>query len=451
MFPGRGLAAVLRIGARRMCTARPANVGIVAMEAYTPSTFVRQSDLEAHDGVPSGKYAIGLGQESMAFCYPEEDVVSMSLNSTQRLLRGFGIEPAEVGFLAVGHESPVDKSKSVKTSLLSLFDHGDLEGADNINACYGGTAALLSAVAWVQSPDWDGRYAVVVAGDVACYPKGAARPTGGAASVAMLIGANAPIVLETGLRHTYCEDAYDFYKPDMESEYPRVDGHLSNDCYIRALDTCNTGFAAKFEAREGRPFDMDADADFAVFHQPYEKLVRKSFAWCASSEDNRHGGRDEEKARVAASRDAFEVKVAPSTRAGCLIGNSYCGSLYVGLLSLISSAGGGGALAGKRALMFSYGSGLISTMFALRFGEGAAAEAQLDNISTTVDLWARLDERKAVSADIYSKAMELREDPISGQPARAPHVPAAAASDFVLATVDEERRRSYTQRCNAPI
>ena len=443
----RGLCStILGAGVRRMGSARPSNVGIIAMEAHTPTTFVRQSDLEVYDGAPSGKYAVGLGQESMAFCYPEEDVVSMSLSSTQRLLSGFGIAPADVGFLAVGHESPVDKSKSVKTSLLSLFDHGDLEGADNINACYGGTAALLSAVAWVQSPDWDGRYAIVVAGDVACYPAGPARPTGGAASVAMLIGADAPIVLEPRLRHTYCEDAYDFYKPDMDSEYPRVDGHLSNECYIRALDTCNTGFAAKFAAREGRPLDMDCDVDFAVFHQPYEKLVRKSFAWCASDEAGRAGGRDAEKARVQASRGAFEAKVAPSTRAGCLIGNSYSGSLYVGLLSLISALPAA-ELAGKRSLMFSYGSGLISTMFALRFGTGAGAEAQLDKIRVTADLWNRLEARTAVSAETYSAAMKLRENAISGQPARAPHAASAAtASDFVLAAVDAERRRSYTQR-----
>lgn len=38
-----------------------------------------------------------------------------------------------------------------------------------INACYGGTAALLNAVAWVESSGWDGRYAIVVAADIAVY------------------------------------------------------------------------------------------------------------------------------------------------------------------------------------------------------------------------------------------------------------------------------------------
>jgi hydroxymethylglutaryl-CoA synthase len=34
---------------------RPENVGILAMEAYFPSTYVNQGDLEQFDGVSKGK------------------------------------------------------------------------------------------------------------------------------------------------------------------------------------------------------------------------------------------------------------------------------------------------------------------------------------------------------------------------------------------------------------
>ena len=43
-----------------------------------------------------------------------------------------------------------------------------------------------------------GRYALVVAADIAVYASGNARPTGGAGAVAMLIGPNAAVVLERG-------------------------------------------------------------------------------------------------------------------------------------------------------------------------------------------------------------------------------------------------------------
>ena len=87
-----------------------------------------------------------------------------------------------MGRLEVGTETLVDKSKSTKTVLMDLFEgNTDVEGATVINACYGGTAALLNAMAWVESDGfWDGRYAIVVAADIATYARGPARPTCGA-------------------------------------------------------------------------------------------------------------------------------------------------------------------------------------------------------------------------------------------------------------------------------
>lgn len=95
----------------------------------------------------------------------------------------------------------MDKSKSVKSVLMQLFESSgntDVEGVDTTNACYGGTAALFNSLSWVESSAWDGRYALVVAGDIAVYATGAARPTGGAGAVAMLVGPNAPLVIERG-------------------------------------------------------------------------------------------------------------------------------------------------------------------------------------------------------------------------------------------------------------
>ncbi len=85
---------------------------------------------------------------------------------------------------------------------MQLFESSgntDVEGVDTTNACYGGTSALFNAISWVHSPFWDGRYALVVAGDIAVYPAGNARPTGGAGAVAILIGPNAPIAIDQGM------------------------------------------------------------------------------------------------------------------------------------------------------------------------------------------------------------------------------------------------------------
>jgi 3-hydroxy-3-methylglutaryl CoA synthase len=51
----------------------------------------------------------------------------------------------------------------------------------------------------------------------------------------------------------------------MASEYPRVDGHLSNACYLRALDGCYNRYADRYEKAFGEPFSLST-ADYSVFH-----------------------------------------------------------------------------------------------------------------------------------------------------------------------------------------
>ncbi|CAM9206647.1 unnamed protein product [Discosporangium mesarthrocarpum] len=196
------------------------------MEMYFPRTFVSQADLEEADGCV-GKYTVGLGQTRMAFVDDREDINSVLMTVLQNLLEKYNIDPAEIGRLEVGTETLIDKSKSAKTCLMPLLGaNTDVEGVTSYNACYGGSAALFNSVAWVESSEWDGRYALVVCGDIAVYEVGPARPTGGCGAVAMLIGADAPLVLEPGVRSSHSRDVYDFYKPN-HSEFAEVDGRLS--------------------------------------------------------------------------------------------------------------------------------------------------------------------------------------------------------------------------------
>lgn len=78
------------------------------------------------------------------------------------------------------------------------------------------------------------------------------------------------------------QHAYDFYKPDMLSEYPIVDGKLSIQCYLSALDRCYSVYRKKIRARwqkEGNDRDFTLnDFGFMIFHSPYCKLVQKSLA-----------------------------------------------------------------------------------------------------------------------------------------------------------------------------
>lgn len=138
----------------------PQNVGIVAIEVYFPSLYVDQNELEVFDGVSTGKYTIGLGQSKMGFCTDCEDINSLCLTVVQNLIEKNKVSYADIGRLEVGTETIVDKSKSVKTVLMQLFEssnNNDVEGVDTTNACFGGTSALFNAINWIESSSWDGK------------------------------------------------------------------------------------------------------------------------------------------------------------------------------------------------------------------------------------------------------------------------------------------------------
>jgi hydroxymethylglutaryl-CoA synthase len=96
----------------------------------------------------------------MGFAEDVEDIQSICLTAVQRLLEQANVSPKQIGFLMVGTETIIDKSKSVKSTLMQLFEasgNTEIEGLDTTNACYGGTAALFHAVNWIESSSWDGK------------------------------------------------------------------------------------------------------------------------------------------------------------------------------------------------------------------------------------------------------------------------------------------------------
>ena len=403
----------------------------------------------------------------MSFCDDREDMYSFALTTVSNLLRKYGIDPASIGRLEVGTETLLDKSKSCKSVLMQLFEpcgNTNVEGVDTVNACYGGTNALFNAVNWVESSAWDGRNAIVVAGDIALYKKGNARPTGGAGCVAMLIGPGAPLVLEPGLRGSYLRHVYDFYKADFTSEYALVDGPFSLRCYTEAVDACYKAYRAReaalakrdahgaangstnghangAAAANGHGGDATADApaaaddaltplddfDFAVFHAPTGKVVAKSYgrllyndylanpthpAFASVPAEIKDVGyeasltdKNVEKAFLALSKKRYAERVQPGALVPNLCGNMYCGSVYGALVSLLCNVSGE-RLQGKRVAVFSYGSGLASSMFSIR------VRGDVSGITEKVDLQRRLDERRTVPPEVYDEVGPFFSPPV---------------------------------------
>jgi hydroxymethylglutaryl-CoA synthase len=126
------------------------DVGLLAMEIYFPRTYVDQRENEEFNGVSKGKYTIGLGQTTMSCVDDREDINSISLTCVNNLMKKYGIKPEQIGRLEVGTETLLDKSKSVKTVLMTLFQgNHDIEGVTSTNACYGSTNALFNSINWL--------------------------------------------------------------------------------------------------------------------------------------------------------------------------------------------------------------------------------------------------------------------------------------------------------------
>eukprot|EP00074_Homo_sapiens_P078779 XP_011539615.1 hydroxymethylglutaryl-CoA synthase, mitochondrial isoform X1 [Homo sapiens] len=401
----------------------PKDVGILALEVYFPAQYVDQTDLEKYNNVEAGKYTVGLGQTRMGFCSVQEDINSLCLTVVQRLMERIQLPWDSVGRLEVGTETIIDKSKAVKTVLMELFqDSGntDIEGIDTTNACYGGTASLFNAANWMESSSWDGRYAMVVCGDIAVYPSGNARPTGGAGAVAMLIGPKAPLALE--------------------------------------------------RAGSDRPFTLD-DLQYMIFHTPFCKMVQKSLArlmfndFLSASSDTQtslykgleaFGGlkledtytnKDLDKALLKASQDMFDKKTKASLYLSTHNGNMYTSSLYGCLASLLSHHSAQ-ELAGSRIGAFSYGSGLAASFFSFRVSQDAAPGSPLDKlVSSTSDLPKRLASRKCVSPEEFTEIMNQREQfyhKVNFSPPGDTN--SLFPGTWYLERVDEQHRRKYARR-----
>lgn len=476
---------------------QPRNIGILSVSAYFPKTYVSQESLEKYDQVDSGKYTKGLMQDKMGFCTDLEDINSIALTVTKKLIDQSGVSLKDIGYLEVGTETIVDKSKSVKTVLMNLFEsegNTDIEGVDTTNACYGGTAALFHAIDHCSTPHWDGRLAIVVAADIAVYDKGNARPTGGCGAVALLIGPSAPLVFNP-IRATHMQHIYDFYKPDPISEYPTVDGKLSLQAYITAVDKCYDAFQRKNLAnisgdqQQGQILDKYSAV---LFHSPYCKLVRKAFArllfndYIATNKKADHGSERYlafeklepsaisanyedwmkpigetkvtlEKIAIETSEKLYQEKTSDSLFLANQVGNMYTASLYSCLVAYLTSKPVE-QLANNELLFFSYGSGSASSMFSARL---SADVQQLKSLLTGIDtIRLKLNERIEASPQEFSAHLEHRKKTFSlpnrfptGQPIEAEYKGVEPVrlekylypGTFYLTSVDGMFRRKYTK------
>ena len=104
-------------------------------------------------------------------------------------------------------------------------------------------------------------------------------------------------------------------------------------------------------------------------------------------------------------------------------------------------------LVNKRIVLFSYGSGLSSTMYSIKVSMDSRPDFTLSALVANIsDIPSRLASRKVVSPAKFEEIMKLREETHH----KAPYIPESNIADlypatFYLASVDDKHRRSYNQ------
>jgi len=425
------------------------SVGIVDLVTYFPRNCGSLDALEV---------TVGLGQRRMSFVTDREDVTSLALTVLDRLVRKAGIGYGAIGRLEVGTETLLDRSKSVKSSLMQLFascGNLEVEGLDNTNGCYGGTQAIFNSLNWIDSPDWCGKYAVVVCSDIAVYKPGSpARATGGAGSVAILLGRGDQVCIEIerGLKSTLMQHTYDFFKPDGNTEYPTVHGADTMECYIRGLESTyakwkercaasvpsttnissvSNGVSSSGESDNTKecspvPVSLDNGVDYVLFHTPFNKMIRKAlgrmhwhdikysgatardkslYDYCGVGDDPHFSNRQVTKTFEKFTRDMYEDMVAPGAWLAVETGNIYTGSLYANLYALMAAGNNNSNsnMEGKRILAYSYGSGMAASTFSMR----VVSTRNFGTSSTREEIMAKMDERVPVDSGVFEKWMRI--------------------------------------------
>lgn len=233
------------------------------------------------------------------------------------------------------------------------------------------------------------------------------------------------LTVPLAIHGTYMANTYDFYKPQLSSEYPEVDGPVSVVTYIAALDAAYSAFKDKYAKRVGAKADFSLeDVDYAIFHSPYGKQAVKGHArmlfndflsaptasrftnianpdaFLKATHAESLRDKNVEKTFITAGKNSFAEKVDPAMACSRRLGNMYTASLYGCLASLLSTVEPT-TLKGKRFSLFAFGSGCAASFFTAR------VKGDTSEIRNKLDLINRLAHMKVVPPQEFVDALQV--------------------------------------------
>jgi 3-hydroxy-3-methylglutaryl CoA synthase len=368
-------------------------VGIDDLNVDGCTLCIETSTLAAARGL-SGKEVHAVGFERRSVIPPYEDAVTLAVNAARPLVESAGREAFEL--LIVATESGIDFGKPLSSYVHRYLGLGArCRNLEMKHACYGGTAAVQLATAWVRSNDAPGKKALVVMTDLARRHFGdPAELTAGSGAVAATIAAE-PHVLAIDPGSGYaCREVYDVARPTASGEYG--DAVLSIAAYLDLIEEAWASYRRATDTRVA----LDERFRYVLYHTPLVSLVRDAHRLLLEA--------DHDDITVAELRESFDRMVSPALGYVRELANIYSGSVYCLLAGLID---GDAELARMTPIgVCSYGSGSCAEIYAGALTESARATVGRHRIGTRLAARARVDIAQYERLILESEAMNVARD-----------------------------------------
>jgi 3-hydroxy-3-methylglutaryl CoA synthase len=350
------------------------SVGIEKIGVYPCALSIPIADICAARGFDAGNFVDRFFCDERSVVGPFEDVVTMAVNAAHRMLSDD--DRRAIRLLIVGTESAPDQEKPVSSWVhryLDLSPH--CRNFEIKHACYGATAGLQMALAWLASGLEPGAKALVINTDHALmHLHGAQEPVLGAGAAAVLLSTTPQVVAyDLGWSGVHAHEVADIFRPAPGVETGDADESLTS--YLDGVDATYDAYCE----RVGAPVDFDTFFAANIYHVPFGGLAQRAHFRLA-------------RRATAITKAEVEAHWARKSRASLTfnrrMGGVYGAATFVALAGLVEHQTQ--LATGDRIGIYAYGSGSCAEFYSARLCAGAREAVAAARIGAQLDARRRL-------------------------------------------------------------
>lgn len=307
--------------------------GIVSYGTYIPEYRIQPKEIGRVWGQKGEEMGRSLNIQAKSVPAPDEDTITISVMAARRAMARTDVDPQKIGAIMVGSESHPYAVKPTATIVSEAIGAAPyLTAADLEFACKAGTAGFQSILGMIGSPNdqipMD--YGMAIGADTSQgAPGNALEYSASAGGVAFLLGKER-VIASVDFTSSYTTDTPDFWRREGMMYPSHAERFTGKPAYFKHVQKCSEMIMKEMGASPD-------DYDYATFHQPNGKFP----------------------INIARKLGFTMEQIKPGLWTP-VIGNTYSGSMMMGLAGILDIA-----KPGDKILAISYGSGAGSDGFHL--------------------------------------------------------------------------------------